>query len=45
MISSDCWNVKLKFFDSENSGRAKKVYLFTIYAVDCIPVTLSEIHY
>lgn len=29
-INSDCWDVKLKFFDPENGRRAKKVYLFTI---------------
>ncbi|HBE16704.1 MAG TPA: peptidase S8 [Cyanobacteria bacterium UBA11149] len=42
-INSDCWDVKLKFFDPENSRRAKKVYLFTIDVSDTIPVTLGKI--
>lgn len=42
-INSDCWDVILKFFDPENSRRAKKVYRFTIDVSDRIPVTLGEI--
>jgi cyanobactin maturation PatA/PatG family protease len=42
-IDSDCWDVKLKFFDPENSRRAKKVYRFTIDVSDIIPVTLGEV--
>lgn len=42
-INSDCWDVKLKFFDPENSRRAKKVYRFTIDVSDNIPVTLGEV--
>ena len=41
-LDSDCWDVKLKFFDPENSRRAKKVYRFTIDVSDLIPVTLGE---
>ena len=42
-INSDCWDVKLKFFDPENGNRAKKVYRFTIDVSDTIPVTLGEV--
>jgi len=42
-LDSDCWDVKLKFFDPENSRRAKKIYRFTIDVSDVIPVTLGEV--
>ncbi len=42
-INSDCWDVILKFFDPENSRRAKRVYRFTVDVSDRIPVTLGEI--
>jgi cyanobactin maturation PatA/PatG family protease len=42
-IDSDCWDVKLKFFDPENSERAKKVFRFTIDVIDIIPVTLGDV--
>jgi hypothetical protein len=42
-INSDCWDVKLKFFDPENGRRAKKVFLFTIDVSDRISVTLGQI--
>ena len=42
-LNSDCWDVKLKFFDPENSRRAKKVYRFTVDVSDIIPVTLGEV--
>ncbi|MEA5500202.1 PatA/PatG family cyanobactin maturation protease [Limnoraphis robusta Tam1] len=42
-MDSDCWDVKLKFFDPENSRRAKKIYRFTIDVSDLIPVTLGEV--
>lgn len=42
-INSDCWDVKLKFFDPENGRRARKVYLFTIDVSDRIPVSLGQI--
>jgi hypothetical protein len=42
-LDSDCSDVKLKFFDPENSRRAKKVYRFRIDVSDTIPVTLSEV--
>ena len=40
---SDCWDVKLRFFDPENSRRAKRVYRFTIDVSDPLPVTLGEV--
>jgi cyanobactin maturation PatA/PatG family protease len=42
-MDSDCWDVKLKFFDPENSRRAKKVFRFTIDVSDLIPVTLGDV--
>ncbi|NEO84083.1 MAG: PatA/PatG family cyanobactin maturation protease [Spirulina sp. SIO3F2] len=42
-LDSDCWDVKLKFFDPENSRRAKKIYRFTIDVSDLIPVTLGDV--
>ncbi|NER35384.1 MAG: PatA/PatG family cyanobactin maturation protease [Oscillatoria sp. SIO1A7] len=42
---SDCWDVKLKFFDPENSRRAKKVFRFTIDVSDLTPVTLGEVRF
>jgi len=40
---SECWDVKLKFFDPENSLRAKRVFRFTIDVSDRTPVTLGEV--
>ncbi|NEN90444.1 MAG: PatA/PatG family cyanobactin maturation protease [Okeania sp. SIO3H1] len=42
-MDSDCWDVKLKFFDPENNRRAKKVFQFTIDVSDLIPVTMGEV--
>lgn len=42
-VNSDCWDVKLKFFDPERGLRAKKVYLFTIDVSYIIPVTLGQV--
>jgi len=42
-LDSDCWDVKLKFFDPENSSRTKKVFRFTIDVRDAMPVTLGEV--
>jgi subtilisin family serine protease len=39
---SDCWDIVLKFFDPDNSDRAKKVYRYTIDVCDIFPVTLGE---
>jgi cyanobactin maturation PatA/PatG family protease len=40
---SECWDVKLKFFDPDNSLRAKRVFRFTIDVSDRTPVTLGEV--
>ncbi|MEA5517005.1 PatA/PatG family cyanobactin maturation protease [Nodularia sp. UHCC 0506] len=42
-INSDCWDVKLKFFDPENGRRARRVFLFTIDVSERIPVTLGQV--
>lgn len=42
-MDSDCWDVKLKFFDPENNRRAKKIFRFTIDVSDLIPVTLGDV--
>lgn len=39
---SDCYDVKLRFFNPENNQRAKKVYRFTIDVSDIIPVTIGR---
>jgi len=40
---SECWDVKLKFFDPENGLRAKRVFRFTIDVSDRTPVTLGKV--
>lgn len=40
---SDCWDVKLLFFDPENVLRSRKVYRFTVDVSDVCPVTIGEI--
>ncbi|NER98179.1 MAG: PatA/PatG family cyanobactin maturation protease [Symploca sp. SIO1B1] len=42
-MDSDCWDVQLKFFDPENSRRARKVFRFTIDVSDLIPVSLGDV--
>jgi cyanobactin maturation PatA/PatG family protease len=42
-MDSDCWDVKLRFFDPENSRRARKVFRFTIDVSDILPVTLGTV--
>jgi cyanobactin maturation PatA/PatG family protease len=42
-MDSDCWDVKLKFFDPENSQRAKRIYRYTVDVSDLIPVTMGEV--
>lgn len=39
---SDCWDIKIKFFDPENDRRAKRVLRYTIDVSDIMPVTLGE---
>lgn len=40
---SECWDVKLKFFDPDNGRRAKRVFRFTIDVSDRTPVTLGKV--
>jgi cyanobactin maturation PatA/PatG family protease len=40
---ADAWDVKLKFFDPENTRRARRVYRFTVDVSDTMPVTLGEV--
>lgn len=40
---SDCYDVKLSFFDPENNRRSNRVYRFTIDVSDVIPVTIGEV--
>jgi cyanobactin maturation PatA/PatG family protease len=42
-LNSDCWDVKLKFCDPENSRLANKLFRFTIDVSDIIPVTLGGV--
>jgi len=42
-LDSDCWDVRLRFFDPENNRRARRVYRFTIDVSDAMPVTLGEV--
>jgi thiazoline dehydrogenase / protease len=42
-LNSDCWDVKLEFFDPESSSRARKVFRFTLDVVQPMPVTLGEV--
>ena len=42
-IDSDCWDVKLTFFDPDNHERARRVFHFTIDVVDRLPVTVGEV--
>ncbi|MEH1865818.1 MAG: PatA/PatG family cyanobactin maturation protease [Nostoc sp.] len=39
---SDCWDIRIKFFDPENERRAKRVLRYTIDVSDIMPVTLGE---
>ncbi|NEQ75335.1 MAG: PatA/PatG family cyanobactin maturation protease [Okeania sp. SIO2C9] len=41
-MDSDCWDVKLKFFDPENDRRAKKIFRFTVDVSDLMPVTIGQ---
>ncbi|HEY9302171.1 MAG TPA: PatA/PatG family cyanobactin maturation protease [Phormidium sp.] len=41
-MDSDCWDVKIKFFDPDNDRRAKTVVRYTIDVSDIMPVTLGQ---
>ncbi|NEQ35270.1 MAG: PatA/PatG family cyanobactin maturation protease [Okeania sp. SIO3I5] len=40
---SDCYDVKLIFFDPENNRRSNRVFRFTIDVSDVIPVTIGTV--
>ncbi|MEA2467704.1 MAG: hypothetical protein QOJ57_1830 [Thermoleophilaceae bacterium] len=42
-MDSDCWDVKLVFFNPDNTNTARKVYRFTIDVSDILPVTLGDV--
>jgi cyanobactin maturation PatA/PatG family protease len=42
-LDSDCWDVRLRFFDPENDRRARRVFRFTIDVSDIMPVTLGDV--
>jgi cyanobactin maturation PatA/PatG family protease len=42
-MDSDCWDVKIKFFDPENDRRARRVLRFTVDVSDIMPVTLGQV--
>jgi subtilisin family serine protease len=42
-VDADAWDVKLKFFDPDNTRRARKVYRFTVDVSEMMPVTLGEV--
>lgn len=41
--NSDAWDVKLSFFDPENTNRARRVYRYTVDVADSMPVTIGDI--
>lgn len=41
-MDSDCWDVKMRFFDQVNSRRARQVYRYTVDVSEVIPVLLGE---
>ncbi len=40
---SNCWDVKLRFFNPDNGLRAKQVYRFTIDVSELTPVTVGDV--
>ncbi|MFG6105624.1 PatA/PatG family cyanobactin maturation protease [Leptothoe sp. EHU-05/26/07-4] len=42
-MDSDCWDVKMVFFNPINDRAARKVFRFTIDVSDVIPVTMGEV--
>ncbi|MCZ8224356.1 MAG: peptidase [Microcystis sp. LE19-84.1B] len=40
---SDCYDVKLSFFDPENNQRSNRVFRFTVDVSDVIPVTIGQV--
>lgn len=44
-MDSDCWDVKLRFFDPENERRARMVMRFTVDVSDELPVTMGPVRH
>ncbi len=44
-MDSDCWDIKLRFFDPENDRRARTVMRFTVDVSDQLPVTLGPVRH
>lgn len=44
-MDSDCWDVKLTFFDPENERRARMAMRFTVDVSDELPVTLGPVRH
>ncbi|GAB3487404.1 PatA/PatG family cyanobactin maturation protease [Amycolatopsis cihanbeyliensis] len=42
-MDSDSWDIKLRFFDPENTHRAYRVYRYTIDVSDVYPVTVGGV--
>jgi hypothetical protein len=40
---SDCWDVKLRFFDPENDRRARPVHRFTVDVSGAVPVQIGPV--
>jgi len=43
-MDSDCWDVRVTFFDAEEVRRARVVYQYTIDVSDVMPVSLAPTH-
>jgi cyanobactin maturation PatA/PatG family protease len=41
-LDSDCWDVKLRFFDPDQILHARRVYRFTVDVSDMLPVTVGQ---
>lgn len=44
-MDSDCWDVKLKFFDPEDNRKAKLNFRYTIDVSDLIPVAMGDVKF
>lgn len=42
-MDSDCWDVKLQFFNPDNVLQARKVFRFTVDVSDVFPVTVGPV--
>lgn len=42
-MDSDCWDVRIKFFDPNNHLKARSVYRYTVDVSDVHPVTIGEV--